>query len=105
MKWRVLITDYLFKTIEHERKILSKIGAEVIEAQCKKEDEVIERAKGVHGLMVERAPITRKVIESLPKLKIIARYGVGIDMIDLKAASEHKVCVVNVPDYCIEEVI
>jgi len=104
MKWKVLITDYLFKTIEYERKILSEIGAEVIEAQCKTEDEVIKRAKGVHGLIVERAPITRKVIESLPKLKVIARYGVGINVVNLKAASEYKVCVVNVPDYCIDEV-
>jgi D-3-phosphoglycerate dehydrogenase len=104
MKWKVLITDYLFKTIEYERRILSEIGAEVIEAQCKTEDEVIERAKGVHGLIVECAPITRKVIESLPKLKVIARYGVGINVVNLKAASEYKVCVVNVPDYCIDEV-
>lgn len=89
MKWKVLITDYLFETMEYERKILSEIGAEVIEAQCKTEDEIIERAKGVHGLIVERAPITRKVIESLPKLKVIARYGVGINVVDLKAASEH----------------
>jgi D-3-phosphoglycerate dehydrogenase len=104
MKWKVLITDYLFKTIEYERRILSEIGAEVIEAQCKTEDEVIERAKGVHGLIVECAPITRKVIESLPKLKVIARYGVGINVVNLKAASEYKICVVNVPDYCIDEV-
>jgi len=104
MKWKVLITDYLFKTIEYERKILSEIGAEVIEAQCKTEDEVIEKAKGIEGLIVERAPITRKVIELLPRLKVVARYGIGIDVIDLKAASEHKVFVLNVPDYCIDEV-
>ena len=104
MKWKVLITDYLFKTIEYERKILSEIGAEVIEAQCKTEDEVIEKAKGVEGLIVECAPLTRKVIELLPRLKVVARYGIGIDVIDLKAASEHKVFVLNVPDYCIDEV-
>lgn len=104
MKWKVLITDYLFKTIKYERKILSEIGAEVIEAQCKTEDEVIEKAKGVEGLIVECAPITRKVIELLPRLKVVARYGIGIDVIDLKAASEHKVFVLNVPDYCIDEV-
>jgi D-3-phosphoglycerate dehydrogenase / 2-oxoglutarate reductase len=58
----------------------------------------------VDGLIVECVPITRKVIESLPQLKVIARYGIGIDVIDLKAASEHKVFVLNVPDYCIDEV-
>jgi len=104
LKRKVLITDYQFKSIEYEKKILSDIDVEVIEAQCKTEDEVIKKAKGVHGLIVECAPITRKVIESLPQLKVIARYGIGIDVIDLKAASEHKVFVLNVPDYCIDEV-
>jgi D-3-phosphoglycerate dehydrogenase len=103
-KRKVLITDYQFKSIEYEKKILSDIGAEVIGAQCKTENEVIEKAKGVDGLIVECAPITRKVIESLPRLKVVARYGIGIDVIDLKAASEHKVFVLNVPDYCIDEV-
>ena len=53
---------------------------------------------------MECAPITRKVIESLPRLKVVARYGVGVDVVDLKAASEHNVFVLNVPDYCIDEV-
>jgi D-3-phosphoglycerate dehydrogenase len=104
LKRKVLITDYQFKSIKYEKKILSDIGVEVIEAQCKTENEVIEKAKGVHGLIVERVPITRKVIESLPQLKVIARYGIGINTIDLKAASEHKVFILNVPDYCIDEV-
>jgi D-3-phosphoglycerate dehydrogenase len=77
---------------------------EVIEAQCKSENEVIEKIKGVQGLIVERVSITRKVIESLPQLKVSTRYGIGIDVIDLKTASEHKVFVLNVPDYCIDEV-
>lgn len=104
IKKKVLITDYQFKSIEYEKKILLDIGVEVIEAQCKTEDEVIEKAKGVDGLIVERSPITRKVIESLHKLKVVARYGVGVDVVDLKAASEHNVFVLNVPDYCIDEV-
>ncbi|MCX5804195.1 MAG: hypothetical protein NTU69_11820 [Proteobacteria bacterium] len=91
LKWKVLITNYQFLDIYYEKKMLSDIGAEVIEAQCRTEDEVIEKAKGVDDLIVERAPITKKVIESLPQLKVIARYGIGIDVIDLKAASEHKV--------------
>jgi len=103
-KWKVLITDYQFKSIEYEKKILPDIGAEVIEAQCKTENEVIEKAKGVDALMVERAPITKKVIELLPQLKVVARYGVGVDVIDVKAATEKKVFVLNVPDYCTDEV-
>jgi D-3-phosphoglycerate dehydrogenase len=44
------------------------------------------------------------VIESLKKCKVIARYGVGVDNIDVEAATEHKIIVANVPDYCVDEV-
>jgi D-3-phosphoglycerate dehydrogenase len=44
------------------------------------------------------------VIESLKRCKVIARYGVGVDNIDVEAATEHKIIVANVPDYCIDEV-
>ena len=54
--------------------------------------------------MDQYAPISRKVIENLPNLKVIARYGVGVNTIDLDAATEHGICVLNVPDYCMDEV-
>jgi len=49
-------------------------------------------------------PITREIIKSLNKCKVIARYGVGVDNIDVKAATEYGIIVANVPDYCVDEV-
>jgi D-3-phosphoglycerate dehydrogenase / 2-oxoglutarate reductase len=103
-KQRIIITDCDHPTVEIEKEILSEIDPEFILAQCNTEDEVIEVAKDADGIINQYAPITRRVIESLKRCKVIARYGVGVDNIDIKAATEHKIIVANVPDYCIDEV-
>ncbi len=103
-KCKVLVTDYNFETLKYEKKILKDIGAEFYSAQCKTEEDVIKSARGMHGLLAQFAPITRRVIESLPELKVVGRYGIGYDIIDVEAATENGVCVVNVPEYCEEEV-
>jgi D-3-phosphoglycerate dehydrogenase len=103
-KPRIVITDCDHPTVEIERAILSEIDPELILAYCNIEDEVIEVAKDADGIINQYAPITRRVIESLKRCKVIARYGVGVDNIDVEAATEHKIIVANVPDYCIDEV-
>jgi D-3-phosphoglycerate dehydrogenase len=49
-------------------------------------------------------PITRRVLEQLPRTVVVARYGVGVDNVDLEAATDAGIAVVYVPDYCVEEV-
>lgn len=101
---RIVITDCDHPTVEIEKEILSEIDPEFILAQCNTEDEVIEVAKDADGIINQYAPMNRRVIESLKRCKVIARYGVGVDNIDVEAATEHKIIVANVPDYCIDEV-
>lgn len=55
-------------------------------------------------MLVQYAEISEDVFEGLPDLKAVGRYGIGVDSIDLNAATEHGVQVLNVPDYCIEDV-
>jgi len=101
---KVVITDCDHPSVEIEKKVLSEIDPELILAYCNTEDEVIEAAKDADGIINQYAPITRRVIESLKRCKVIARYGVGVDNIDVEAATEHKIIVANVPDYCVDEV-
>jgi len=101
---KIVITDCDHPSIEIEKEILSEIDPELILAYCNTEDEVIEAAKDADGIINQCAPITRRVIESLKRCKVIARYGVGVDNIDVEAATEHKIIVANVPDYCVDEV-
>jgi len=103
-KYKVYITDYDYKDNEIERSILEPIGAEVIGLQCKDGVGVAEQAKDADALMVQYANITRRTITALANLKIIARYGVGTDIIDIPAATERGIICTNVVDYCTDEV-
>jgi len=103
-KFKVLVTDYEYKTLEYEERVVEKNGGLLLKNQCKTEEDVIKAAREADALLVQYAPIGRKVFEALPNLKAVGRYGVGVDVVDLQAATDHGVCVVNVPDYCEEEV-
>jgi D-3-phosphoglycerate dehydrogenase len=101
---RVVITDYSFPSVEIETRLIQSAGGELAAFQCSTEQEVIEAAHDSDAMLVQFAPVTRRVIESLAKCKVIVRYGVGIDNLDIKAAQERGIVVCNVPDYCIDEV-
>jgi len=103
-KPKVYVTDFEFSNLKHEEEVINKAGAELIGVQCKTEEEIIEKCKDAVGLINQYAPVGRKVMESLPDLKVIARYGVGVNTIDIPAATELGICVANVPDYCMDEV-
>ena len=98
-----VITDCEFDSCDPERRELAGL-AEVRKYACRSEEEVIAAAAEADAVLVQYAPITRRVIESLNKCRVIARYGIGVDMIDVDAATERGIPVVNVPDYCVEEV-
>jgi D-3-phosphoglycerate dehydrogenase len=102
--WKVIITDCDHGSIQEEKEEFDRIGAELILAQIREEEDMIRVCKEADGLLNQYALLTRKVIEKLPKCKVIARYGVGVDSIDFKAATELGIIVANVPDYCIDEV-
>lgn len=102
--WKVVITDYEFSSLEIEEDVFDGHNIEFIKAQCKTEDEVIEACKDADAILNQYAPITSNVIASLGKCRVIARYGVGVNTIDLKAASSKGIHVCNVTDYCKDEV-
>ncbi len=104
MSWKVCVTDLDLSDIKVEQEVLSTIGASVERHHCCTEDDVISRCADADALLVQWAPISRRVIEALPRLKAISRYGIGVDMIDLEAARQRGVTVSNVPHYCVSEV-
>lgn len=92
-----------FPVVE-ELEALAKINAEVLGADVTSEDEIIKVAQDADALMVVASQITRRVMEALPKCKVIVRYGIGYDNIDVEAATDNSILVVNIPDFCLEEV-
>ncbi|MCM3092487.1 MULTISPECIES: C-terminal binding protein [unclassified Cytobacillus] len=106
MTYKVLITDFEFENLKYEEAVFTESGLniEFVKAQCKTEDEVIAQAKHADALLNQYAPISRRVIESLGNARVISRYGVGVNTIDVDAANEKGIIVANVPDYGMEEV-
>ncbi len=101
---RVFVTALSFSKYSKEpREYLEKNGVELVwnsAGRPLKEEELIaelSRASPIHGIIVGVDPITKKVMKSLPELKIIAKHGVGVDNIDLAAAKERGIIVTNAP--------
>ena len=78
--------------------LFREAGFEVVEGVCENQDDMIRLFKGADGAQVNTVPLTsRKVLEACPKLKVVSRMGVGVDSIDLDAATEFGVLACNVP--------
>ncbi len=103
-KWKVVITDSGYKNYDAEREVLKKAGADVTIKQCATEDEVIALAKGADGVIVRLQPFTAKVMDACPRVRVVGRYGIGVDNIDVAAATARGVAVGNVTDYAVNEV-
>src|SRR5574341_1004644 len=100
----VVITDCDHGSIVPEETVLKAAGVDVRLHQAQAEDEVIAVGKEADGLILQYARITGRVLEALPRCRVVVRYGVGYDTIDVEAAAARGVIVCNVPDYCMEEV-
>lgn len=90
--------------LDRVEKAYAEAGIELIRAHLKTEDEIIEAAKGCFAILgTGNPPITRKVVEALPELKFVQRFGAGVNSIDLDATAEHGVIVLNLPGFCAKE--
>jgi phosphoglycerate dehydrogenase-like enzyme len=101
---KFLITDHDFPNVDLETQLLADAGFEVAVAQCRSEDDVIREARGCSGVLAQYAPMTARVLESLPELRIVSRFGAGFDTVDVEAARRLGVWVANSPDYGVGEV-
>jgi D-3-phosphoglycerate dehydrogenase / 2-oxoglutarate reductase len=101
---KIVITDHRFPDIEQERRAVEAAGGTLVVGQAANEQQVLDLCKDADGVLNARAPVTRRVISAMERCRIIVRYGIGVDTIDVAAATERGIRVANVPDYCIDEV-
>ena len=104
MTSKVLITDYVWPSTDPEREILEAAGVELVVAPDASEATLAELATDVDAIMFCFAQVTGQVLESATNCKIAARYGIGVDNVDIPKATELGIVVTNVPDYCMDEV-
>ncbi|WP_280336602.1 C-terminal binding protein [Nocardia wallacei] len=101
----VLIADYDFGDVDIERAIVEGAGLQLLAAQCKNEEEVIEAGRDADGILTQYAQVGSRAIAALPRCRVIARYGTGVDIVDVDAATRHGIQVTNAPnDWCADEV-
>lgn len=105
-KFQVLLTDYAWEELEIEKQVLADNDVELIVATAKDEDSLAALAKEhqVDAIMTNWAQVTEKVISASPKVKIVARLGIGLDNIDMAYCTSKGILVTNTPDYCLTEV-
>ena len=107
-KYKVAITDFGIEDVDIEKAILEPLGCEVVgplrPPATKDEQKLIELVKDADYVITQFSPVTAAVVNSMQKSKIIVRYGIGVDNVDLKVAASKQIPVCNVPDYCIDEV-
>ncbi len=90
--------------LSDEAEVINKAGIELVDIDAATEDEIIAKAKDADVVFIVRTAFTRRVFENLPKLRAVIRCGVGYDNVDVDAATDNRVLVVNIPDFCFEEV-
>ncbi len=103
-KAKVVLTDYVWESLEVEKKIFEGL-ATLVAFKTATPAEFLPEAENCEALLnTYVGPITPDIMARMPKCKIIARYGIGVDTIDINAATETGIIVTNNPTYCIEEV-
>lgn len=101
----VAVTDFTFAdNLAVEKAALAPLGCTVVGAQCRTAEEVAAVTSEADFVFTQFAPVTALAIQAMRKARLITRYGIGVDNVDLAAARERGIPVYNVPDYCIDEV-
>ncbi|MEP6663405.1 MAG: C-terminal binding protein [Verrucomicrobiota bacterium] len=103
-KPRVVITDWTFPDLSIEKNILQSKDIELVGQQCKTEAGLIALVADADAVITQFAKINATVIGAMKKARVIVRYGIGVDNVDLEAARHRNIPVCNVPDYCMDEV-
>lgn len=100
----VVVTDYRFASLDLEREIVESAGFTFLPGQCHTPDELIPFVRNADAVITQFSPINASVIQAMEQAKVIVRYGIGVDNVDLAAARAKGIPVCNIPDYCIDEV-
>jgi len=104
IQFRVVLIEHGYSSVEHERQIISAAGGEFIDAESLPLPEALRLCQDADGILCRRLEITAAIIQGFRRCKILMRYGVGTDNVDVNAATSAGIIVGHVPSYCIDEV-
>lgn len=102
---KVVFTEIIFPDVSVEQAILDQANAGIVVGTCKTEDDVIELARDADALVAFTfKPVSDSLMSRLTNCKLIVRGGIGVDTIDIPAATKHGIIITNIPGYCAREV-
>ena len=104
-KFKVIVTDDRFDNYDAEREALSQVDADLVVYDCKSQQEVIEAVKDADGVLLNLHTIKGDEIAAMTKCKVISRYGIGYDNVDVDAATAKGIWVARVPSYGADEAV
>jgi D-3-phosphoglycerate dehydrogenase len=102
-KYKVVTTDRRFSSYKEEESVLSAVGASFEIYDCRTKEELIDAVHDADGVILNLNLFDKEVLGSMEKCKVISRYGIGLDNIDIEAATEKGIWISNVPEYGAEE--
>lgn len=100
----IAVADSVFPSLDPARRVLDRLDAELRLAEEPTAEAIIEAARQADGLLVTYARITGDMIRAFERCRVISRFGIGVDNVDLEVATELGIQVTYVPDYCVDEV-
>ncbi|HSJ54836.1 MAG TPA: C-terminal binding protein [Anaerolineae bacterium] len=100
----VVVTDTVFPSLEPVQRVLAAVNARLEMAPQPLPEVIATAARRADALLVTYAKVPGDTIRRLECCKIISRTGIGVDNVDVEAATEKGIVVTRVPDYCIDEV-
>ncbi|MDK2924428.1 MAG: D-3-phosphoglycerate dehydrogenase / 2-oxoglutarate reductase [Bacillota bacterium] len=101
-KYKVVLTDNIFPDLNLEREMLAAADVELVEV--KEPGHLLAEIRDADAIINTYVKLTAEIIDQLAKCKLIIRNGIGVDTIDVEAASRRGIMVANIPTYCLEEV-
>ena len=104
MSASVVLTGTVLPDSNVEREIVDAAGGDLEIIDVESSAELIESATDPVGIMTIETPIDEAVLDAFPNLEFVSVHGIGVDMVDVDAATERGIPVFNTPEYCVEEV-
>jgi D-3-phosphoglycerate dehydrogenase len=104
MALQIAVADSVFPNLDPARAVVSRIGGALQLAAEPTPEAIMRIAKDADAVLVTYAKITADMIRQMTKCRIISRFGIGVDNVDIAEATKARIVVTKVPDYCIDEV-
>ena len=101
---QIAVFDSVFPNLDPAREVLARAGAELHLAKEATPEAMLAVGKPADGVLVTYAKVTAEIIRQMPRCKVISRFGIGVDNVDIPAATSQGIVVTKVPDYCLDEV-